>query len=425
MLDIIQYSSSIDLDTTQIIISGVLMIDALLLAFFIISPKIGMYDLSLIALAIHTAIAFFSDSQIDNSVEYIDGRIIIMYVMVVIIAALSVTSFLYNGGDNYDEQFLFKPFRILLLLFTLYYIFIKRKISLFNVFSAIIIAALLNAIVIYSQYIDSFLGGAGDFLQNPNFNKSAFTPYRKAGLMSGFPVAGILSFCGSVIAFHLFTKNKGRWYLLLYAIIGATCFLTARTALFLFIISSSIYLLMMFLRKGRVDLLILFAMVLSTLFVYTFNSENDVIIKTREKMFANVIHYAATGNANDYSTNDLFTNHYVLPSGISTFLIGNSIPPENNIVNTDVSFFRITWNSGFFSMLLYVCCYLFMWFVVFLSSHLGNENKMVLFLLFAGVFISNFKGSYFFSRVVGDLIFIIFIACIVNKSNKEGGDSHG
>jgi len=404
-------------------ICGVLMIESVLLAFFIILPKIGMLDFSLIALAVLLGVSFFVENESTYEHRYLNEIFVIMFGLMVVIFGLSVTSLVINGGDNYDEQFLFKPFRMILLLFSLYYIFNKRNINISTVLNAIIFAALLNALVIYIQYVGSFIGGAGDFLQNPNFNESVLTPYRKAGLMSGFPVAGILSFCGSMISLHFFVNERKRWHLLLYVVIGLTCFLTARTALLLFILGTFFYLLQISFKKGRFDILVLFTIVLSISFTYAFSSDNDVIIKTRDKMFANVINYISSGDANDYSTNDLLTNHYVFPSDFSTFMIGNSIPPENNIVNTDVSFFRITWNNGFFSMLLYVFSYLFMWFISVSSREKSDNNKFIIFLLFAGVFISNFKGFYFFSRVIGDLIFIIFISCIVNEKKSIG--NHG
>lgn len=398
------------------------MFDILLLALFLILPKIGMFDLSLIILSTHLGMAFITyNSKYDRALS-LSNKIIIMFVLIVLIYAFSVFSFYMNGGDYYDEQFLFKPFRVILLLFILCYIFQKRNLSFDHILKAIVAAALLNAFVVYLQYIDSFLGGAGDILQNPSFKESAMTPYRKAGLMSGFPVAGILSFCGSMIAFHFFSQNKSKKYLLLYIIIGITCFLTARTALFLFLLGTTSFLLALCFKKGRVDILLAFLLITCSALSYLFSSENDVIIKTRTKMFANVIHYVEDGNANDHSTNDLFTNHYVMPTEFSTLLIGNSVPPQLNIVNSDVSFFRITWNNGIFSTLLYVLSYLFMWLVVFNSSAMQvKESKLIMFILFTGIFISNFKGLYFFSRVLGDLIFMIFISCVVNEKKRSNG----
>lgn len=379
-----------------------------------------MIDLSLTILSAHLLIAFITYNK--NNKILLSNKIIIMFILIVLIYAVSVISFYMNGGGYYDEQFLFKPFRIILLLFLFYYIFSKRNLSLATILKAILLAALLNASVVYLQYMDSFLGGTGNILQNPNFNESVITPYRKAGLMSGFPVAGILSFCGSMIAFHFFFRTRKNIYFILYLIIGVTCFLTARTAMFLFMSGTLSYLLALFFKKGRVDILLAFIFLVSTVFSYVFSSENDVIIKTREKMFANIINYVENGNANDYSTNDLFTNHYVMPTSPSTLLIGNSVPPEFNVVNTDVSFFRITWNNGIFSMLLYLISYFFMWLVVINSSSMHlKENKLITFSLFFGIFISNFKGYYFFSRVLGDLIFIIFISCVANEKKRNNG----
>jgi len=395
------------------------MLDAILLALFILLPKVGMFDFSLMVLALHLIVAFISERKINSNVNSINGSVAALFVMIVLIYWLSFTSFIVNGGDHYDAQFLFKPFRILLVLCTLYYIFNKRYISLPMSLNAIVIAALLNALVIYFQYFDSFSGGSGDFLQNPNFNESVITPYRKSGLMSGFPVAGILSFCGAMVSLHFFINNRSKCHFILYMIIGITCFITARTALFLFLSSTLTYLTVMCLKNGKIYVLFLFVIVFFGAFTFIFNSDNNVIIKSREKMFANVINYSNNGNINDYSTDDLLTNHYTLPNDFPTLIIGNSISPEENIVNTDVSFFRITWHNGLFSMLLYVGCFLFMWYFSITSSIPNKRTKLIIFMIFMGVFISNFKGFYFFSRVIGDLIFIIFISCIVNESKSD------
>ncbi|MDQ0431041.1 hypothetical protein ABIC12_002980 [Pantoea agglomerans] len=395
------------------------MVDIFLLAFFLILPKFGILDLSLLILFLHFSVAFFTSHEKNKVV--INNKIVILFTLTVLLYSLSVFSFFINGGDYYDEQFLFKPLRIIILLFLLSYIVNKRGIPLCSILKAILVASFINSIVIYLQYIDHFLGGSGNILINPNFNESVMTPYRKSGLMSGFPVAGILSFCGSMIAFHFFYKGNGKLYLLLYFIIGLTCFLTSRTAMFLFILGTIAYFLTLCFKNGRVDILLAFICIVTPLFSYVLNSENDVISKTRAKMFANVINYYESGDANDYSTNDLFSNHYVMPTSSAVLLIGNSVPPESNVVNTDVSFFRITWNNGLLSTFIYVTSFLFMWLVVIKSSCAEFKEKLVAFVLFLGVFISNFKGFYFFSRVIGDLIFLIFIACTLSQEKRSNG----
>ncbi|WP_312946084.1 hypothetical protein [Superficieibacter sp.] len=388
------------------------MIDKILISLFIVSPKIGLFDLSILAMLVHVGLALSSALGSYRPNTALDKRIVVASFFMFLLFFLAILSFFINGAYDFDEQFLFKPIRIILILMIYYFIFNQRKLTTDNILKAIVLAALINAVVIYIQYYGSFIGVSSTFLQNPNFSESVITPYRKAGMMSGFPVAGLLSFCGAMICFHFYLKSNSYKYLALYLFIGLTCFVTARTAMMLFFLGTMAYILILVFKKGKIGSFALFTTLFLVALIYISNSTNDVIAKTRDKMFANVINYVTTGDANDYSTNDLLTNHYVFPTDFKTFIFGNSIPSEKNIVNTDVSFFRITWNNGFIAMLIYVFSYLFIWRSTVKSLRGEYLNKLIVSIIFMGVFVSNFKGFYFFSRVIGDITMLLFIISV-------------
>lgn len=395
------------------------MIDKILIALFIVSPKIGFLDISLLAMMVHFGLALSSGMNWRGLNLNLDRRLIVAFLFIFLLFILSLFSFFLNGAYVFDEQFLFKPIRLLLILLIYALIINQRELNFESILTSIMLASLINAAVIYIQYYGSFIGISSTFLQNPNFSEAVITPYRKAGMMSGFPVAGLLSFCGSMICFHFYLKFNKLKYLTLYVIIGLTCFITARTALMLFFVGTTFYIFILVFKKRKVGAFALFVAIFVVALGYVSNSDNEVIVKTKEKMFANIINYVNTGDANDYSTNDLLRNHYVFPSDFETFMFGNSIPSDQNIVNTDVSFFRITWNNGFLSMLVYVFAYFYIWIASYKNVRQDYLSRIITSVIFTGIFVSNFKGFYFFSRVIGDITILLFLVGVCKNNIKN------
>lgn len=61
-----------------------------------------------------------------------------------------------------------------------------------------------------------------------------------------------------------------------------------------------------------------------------------------------------SGRLGDYSTDDLINNHYILPDSWDGLLIGNSLPPFEGGVRSDVSLIRVIFGNGVLSLVLYL-----------------------------------------------------------------------
>lgn len=386
----------------------------ILLVFFLIMPKIGSFDIPVISLFICFSIVFVRNHLIGSrkivSIN-INKNHYIMIILMIFLFALTVVSFFVNHGGNVDLQFLAKPIRVVIIMFLLAYITSSERIEIKDAAFVLIIATTINSSVVISQYMFQVLFGISDFLLNPNFSESVITPYRKPGLMSGYPTAGIFSIFGvlSIIYVYMSKLISNKLFFLLFLINTVACFLTARTAVYMWIVFALPYLILtLFYFKKHKEIVLIF-LIFSSFSSYIISSDNKVLDGTLDKMFANVNNYIETGSFNDYSTEDLLENHYEFPDDPYVFFFGNSTSPSESLVNSDVSIFRITWYSGFPSSLLYLIACLFMW-ITAIKGTLLKRDKLFINVFFIVFIISNAKGFYFFSRVLGDSSLLIWSA---------------
>tara|TARA_B100000929_G_scaffold288874_1_gene278254 strand:+ start:662 stop:1570 length:909 start_codon:yes stop_codon:yes gene_type:complete len=283
---------------------------------------------------------------------------------------------------------------------------------------SIVIASFVNALVVILQYTLHYHFGIEKFLLNPDFSEAVITPYRKPGLMSGYPVAGLLSVLGIISLGAIDKHNK---YMLVFkhivfVVLLISLTITSRTALLIGIV----VILALVLKSRSFSLFfkkfiaLVFVASLSVPLVMSKYENSDVIKKTVDKSFVIFINMYKGNEVLDYSSKDLINNHYTLPNDNSVFVIGNSVSPKQNIVNSDVFFIRFLWGNGFLSPFLY-CSLVFLLYISIATKVVeykySNKEFYLTLMLFTMV-AASFKGSYFFSRVIGDVVIVYYFYLI-------------
>ncbi|MCJ8347947.1 hypothetical protein [Moritella sp.] len=384
------------------------IVTSLFLVGFVIFPNVGGMDFSFLSLLIGFVFCVIKYGHKCSLVVF--SKEVIYFVLIFIFLwALTIILFFIHGGYAIDPQFMFKPPRVVLILFLMSVIIQVSQITMIEIFKIILLSATINAVVIYLQYIFHMTGVTDSFLLNPNTGENALTPYRKPGLMAGYPISGMLSFIGSLISIYLYYFKRKIHFLLLFFIVGFTCFITSRTSMYMFIFFGMLYYLYLMLKMNKIFYVIVPATVIFLLFGYLSATDNEFFSGTINKMFANVNNYIESGSFHDNSTSDLMENHYQLPSDDKTMLLGTSLPNDLSPVNSDVSIFRITWYSGVFTTLLYIALYFYLFIGTFVKMDTRTEKTLIIFI-FIAMSIANMKGSYLFSRVLGDCLLMIWLA---------------
>ncbi|EJG1498970.1 hypothetical protein COR22_RS22950, partial [Vibrio parahaemolyticus] len=370
-----------------------------LLSLFLVLPKIGILDLTVFPLLI-----FLFYRGVLGKVKFkLTKHIYFLLIIIIMICIWALWSSFINHGAFYPE-FLFKPFRVAVVLILLTVIFQSySENNLTNVvLNSIVMAASINALVVLIQYTNG-ITGLGDplFLKSPAFG-DLDTPFRKPGITAGYPVTGMLSLFGLLTSFWLYYVNKKSFiYLVTFCLSLFGLVLGARTTLLIFLLFSPV-LLFWVARLSRGHFFILIVLIASfILYVVNQYMTNDFIKGTVDVMFANIFNYINTGNALDYSSRDLVENHYRLPVAFWDLLFGNSLPPRESPVNTDVSYIRIWWSNGLIGLTLYMSHFILLTFIGLCYAK-DKSTKTYFLLMITSVFIASFKGPFLFSRLSYD-----------------------
>lgn len=378
------------------------------LVSFILLPKLGSFDLTLIPLLT----LFLSYVFVGRSKFVVSVVVLLCFTCLLVVVLFS--AFL-NG--NVSNEHLLKPVRLILVVGLLLFCFqnTKKEISINEVLTVIFFAAIINAVVIYGQYIAHLFFGVNDFFLI-NFDVERTTPYRKPGLASGFPTAGLLNVFGVLSLLYL-VQNKSKKYVYFFIFLLPIFFITARTSLVLGLFCITI----LALYNRKIFKLVLVAFSIVALFIiYGLSGENsEHLMKSFTfalELFGNFI---SGDGFQTQSTNSLLTKHFEIPEDILIFLFGTSLNTwSDGAGQSDVFFIRVLWGTGIFSIFLYMCLYICMW-ITCVNYMDYKFNKVLIFLMFFVVLIASFKGAYIFSRFVSDPLLILFCYTYSNYSRQK------
>ncbi|OEE42265.1 hypothetical protein ACODG7_12190 [Vibrio anguillarum] len=369
-----------------------------IIPFLLLFPKIGLFDVGVLILFIFSLLKGDKKFRIDPFV-----------VSILLILSISLLSAIYNGGIITSEYAL-KPVRILLLYFS---VTALTTINYTDVVKGIMVAVLVNSIMMYIQFFSELHGLPVYY--NPEFIDRFDMIYRQPGFYSGYPEHSIIAACAFIL---LFREHKKLFYICLVFTMPSLL-LSGRTGIYALLVGVALYLFFLSFRKPRLLIYLttfLISLYLILYFVKLFEGYfNPQIIFAVEHILLPIQGVLSdSGRLGDYSTDDLINNHYFLPDDWHGLLIGNSLPPFDGGVKSDVSFIRIIFGNGIFSLILYLFCFAFLARKLFLSNKIGTSEAFIIVFIFL---VSIFKGPFLFSRIVGDVFIILCVLARLPDSN--------
>jgi hypothetical protein len=361
------------------------------LILFLVAPKYGYIDLTVIFLFVAWilyggAIKWTPEVQI----------IVISFLMILM---LSLVSALVNGVITPD--IILKPVRIVLVITILFSILAKSRIAGDVTIDALIFAGAINSIVVLLQVGAGFWGFDDSYLRlfPPGETENSL---RKPGLSTGFPSSGLLSCIAAMAAMTLFISKNRNKYLFLAIACYPGIFMSARTAVILFLIGGAFLVVLFLIRKRFIAIfkLVLLHCILVHIFS-KFVAGSPDLSELLYIMFEFIYVYQDTGVIGIRSTDDLLENHYFFPRSAMEWFFGNSMPAwSDGGIESDVWFVQSLVGSGIFSTSLYLFAFFYLMFKGLKS--LEWHAKIIAIISFSFVFISSFKASFIFSRFVGD-----------------------
>jgi hypothetical protein len=316
-----------------------------------------------------------------------------------------------------------KPIRNLLLVLLFCILLGKSDFEWDDIFRALIIAGAINSIVVLLQYMFMLLGLDDSILR---FYPAGMTEggLRKPGLSSGYPSSGMLSCISAITALTLFQFKQKRRYFLLALLCLPGVFLSARTAVVLFLVAFFILIcLALFFVRIRFLMSVVLMIIGAVIIVSALFVVDDRISETFYIMFEFVFVYFDDGELGVRSTDDLIENHYFLPSSLPQWIFGSSKSPWGEFgIPSDVWLIQNLLGSGALVVFLYITVFLFL----FLASYRATSGyqRLTTSFVFCFVAIASIKGSFIFSRFVGDTATLLGAYALSRISGARGKTGH-
>ena len=259
------------------------MVDFIFVFFLIFGYKFGVLDTSffvpLIILSLNFLLRY---KRTNNKHSYLSLKPefgLLIYVMLVIFM-VSLFSTIVNHTNPVPEYVL-KPIKVILTGLVAHFYIVFRKIEIDRALFILTIVCLSNSLVVYLQYILDILFDIKSFLYHPNLGY--YTPYRKPGLATGFPTSGIISVIGAFLSFYFFYKKSHKIWVFLFFFSSVSVFLSARSAMYLYILLLPILLIYFSIHFNKLKPLFIVPTILLIVISTGISSENKILIGTKRK----------------------------------------------------------------------------------------------------------------------------------------------
>lgn len=381
-----------------------------LLFLLLLLPKVGIYDLSILPLGLWFVFAGFRRRYSIRIVGWMDVLLLAWWILL----AIGVCGYLYNG--IYYAEILFKPARQIVLIILLAALFQYVRVPFQTLGKAVIFAATVNGLVIFIQYFLNLMHISSDFMIMPAFADYYIQSYRKPGLYAGYPVAGMMGVYGLIFSANILRYKRSFLYASTLVICGFSILLTSRTAIIFEILAIVFFVLpLLFSTYGR---LIRFsalsiALVLGAAGLINSGKLNQDTVNEMIHPFVKL----AEGEAVAVPSVDALVGSYGnFPVKGSTWLVGNGLTMKTDeSVSVDDGFQVVLFGGGAIYLLIMMLLP-FLYFALPLRMSITTYDKLALLFIYAMNFLSNAKGSYLFSRALGDVLVIITIYSICEVS---------
>jgi hypothetical protein len=386
------------------------------LSLFILAPKMGILDLSALVLA-----AWFFPLWLTSAAPLALADDDTRLIPLIWIALLCIALLAFMVYGRVSTEILLKPVRQLVLLAMLIFLFRRYRLGIQDAVTAILLAAAVNGGVVLLQYVLDAMHVSSNFLIMPGFDESVNVAYRKPGLTSGYPVAGMLSVFGIVLAATWLKARRNMAVLLALLICLASVLITSRMALLFAVLAIGMFMLPSVVANPKLSLLY---GLIALAGVMAFQRYSGLLhydtVAVMFELFINL----SQGQVQTASSSALLESYGFLPDRVSTLLLGNGYTNlSDTLRNVDAGIQTVLFSSGAIAMGLYVA----QAFLYMRKALRGARNTIyapAVATIFAIILFSNLKMDAWFSRVYGDAFLLLVAAAFVPRTTWGQWPAH-
>lgn len=380
-----------------------------IISLALIAPKIYGIDVPLLIL-LFPVLFFTLKIKTNKHLTKDYFRIFGLWIMLLV---LSLFSFVIVG--SVDIQFILKPFRQIVLLTFFSIITINTTISRISAFQIIIVAALINCLVIFLQLLGHNYFDSPNFLLPEAFDETVNVSFRKPGLMSGYPHAGLLSLIALQCLVFFVKRIKRFSFVILLTILTLSLIVTSRTALMLSIFPYITLIFMSVRSKKALSKISFFLFFGIALMIYVLNKLPEDTFKHSFEIFLNL----SENNSFSTSSSDATIESFQGTDDIQTWLWGNGKFMRNDSnLNVDDGIQIPFYGGGIFYLSITLLLY-FLYFNLSIKNVPNLFQKYTISIIFLVIFISNFKVDTIFTRVLSDIATMFVTIGLVYNSERN------
>lgn len=392
----------------------------------ILSPRIGIADLSVVFLLLSGLFAFVCVIKNRKSFSLLLHEKFFLYLL-----TYALIIFLLEGSLNVVEygQYFFRVLRSVLFYSFLVLLFYQFKISVKTIVLSFVSVLCINLVITYFQCFDLF--GLREFFVQLNtlvpkelnldeYSNMVMKGVRSRGLLKGFDVNSIA--ISSLLFFALFfSSNKLiHFFAILLTIIGT--FFTARIGIVAALMTIFFFIVHILIKRPKKIIgfagVVFFALALLFLVIPSLPSG----VAKRLSIFTDELGHFGLPMPRIESLNDTIENHLTLRNIDSPriYLFGKASKQHTtfsrNVLSSDVGYIQILYNFGILNLLLLVLLHLW---IIYEARKEGNPYYLIYGYAVFIFFVLAIKGPYFFSKTIYDLIVLLFFHHAVFLRGKK------
>lgn len=394
-------------------------IAVMLLATFLLAPKLDYIDTTPVPLLLLCAIAllFGWTNPEANERETRTGLSDSLFGTMVFtwtgLCGIATLSAIFN--NSFSFEIIAKPIRQVLLVLTIQWLVRTRVVDATVALASTVVAGTVNSCVLLMQFLGPQYGYSDTILQHPGMTNEVI--FRKAGLVNGYPIAGLVALFAIGAGFMLFfTSTRKSMYIILFIPNLVALFLTSRTAL----LAAAIFLSIVLVQAASPQLIIVITVAAVAIGILIFSGVLGDTFSDHSLPFA-LEFFDTSAGKNGFeaeSLTELIASLGDVPTRVSTWALGNA---SLNFSDTgkwvDSGYYLWIYQYGLLGSLAIAGIAAALVFPAYQS--LEKKERIVYSGLIAVLLLSHVKGSIIFSRVVGDALVLTSIALIRRRDNGD------
>jgi len=386
---------------------------SMFIILFLLLPKAGILDFAVIPIALYAFFLYHKNKRLIITKEL---EIILFIWLILFLVAL--LSFIYHGSIY--NAIIFKPIRQIILIIIFSIIFIHKEYTIQDLLKIVLIASTINSGVVLLQYMAHLTLYIDDLLIVPGFNEDITVIFRKPGLYTGYPPAGMMAVVGFVISFYFIKKKFALIYIVTLILSIVALMLTSRMALLIALLYS-LFLIPYVAFSGKKQLLALVITIVSMIILIGVLISNEYVHRDTVKVMFELFINFANGEGIKSNSGTALVDSYIgnYPQYITTVLFGNGLTIKSDIgLTIDAGPQILLFGGGIITLMLYY--YLFI--LYFKLSKIKEKDLYITYgLLFLLIFISNLKGAFLFGRPIGDAVLVLVIGSYFYYYKRKKG----